>query len=122
MQQCPQCGSNQNCRAGYRKLADGSKKPRFLCQKCFHRFSEKQSSNRLSDNKRISVETFPEAVWNENILLPEVSKMKKTELLREGDLQFDDTRVELIKFALYLKKQGRTEATAFGQQKILKIL
>ena len=122
MLKCPTCGSDQNFRAGYRKLVNGDKKQRFLCRKCEHRFSEKQYTNTLSNKKRGSVEPFPEDIWNENILLPEACKMKNLELHREGDLQFGDTRVELIQFALYLKKQGRTEDTAIGQSKILRIL
>lgn len=109
-------------RDGFRYLPDGTSKQRYLCKKCFHRFSEKQSSNSLFDIGKNSVEPFPVENWNENMLLPEVGKMKKIELLREGDLQFADTRAELIQFAIHLKKQGLKENTAFGQSKILRIL
>jgi integrase len=68
------------------------------------------------------MEPFPEVTWNENMLLPEVAKMKKVELLREGDLQFADTRAELIQFAIYLRKRGLKENTATGQSKLLRIL
>lgn len=45
-----------------------------------------------------------------------------TEIKTVGDLQFADTRAELIQFAIHLQKQGLTEGTATGQSKILRIL
>jgi hypothetical protein len=122
MPTCPQCNSQKIWKAGLRFLRDGTQIQRLLCRQCDYRFTEKQSSNTLFDKRKISVEPFPEISWNENMLLPEVGKMKKIELLREGDLQFADTRAELIRFAIHLRKRGLKESTAFGQSKLLRIL
>jgi len=67
------------------------------------------------------MDTFP-SIGNENMLLSEVAKMTKTELLREGDLQSADARAELIQFAVWLRSQGRAEDTAYRQSRILRIL
>ena len=122
MPSCPQCNSEMNWRDGFKNLSDGRRIQRFLCRDCSYRFIEKQSSNTMFDRNRNSMTSFPGKNWNEKMLLPEVGKMEKIEQLSEGDLQFDDTRIELIKLAIYLQKNGRTEGTASGQSKILGIL
>ena len=119
---CPQCNSQKTWKDGLRFLRDNTQVQRFFCRECGHRFGEKQSSNTKFDKKEISMEPFPEDDWNENMLLPEVDRMKKIELLREGDLQFADTRAELIRFAIHLRKRGLKENTAAGQSKLLRIL
>ncbi len=118
---CPECGSDQSYNAGFRYLRNGLAVQRYKCRKCERRFTEKKTSNTLFYKKINSVDPFP-IKGNENMLLSEVAKMTKTELLREGDLQNVDTRAQLIQFAVWLRSQGRAEETAYRQSRILKIL
>lgn len=122
MPSCPQCNSEKTWKDGFKKLRHDKKIQRFLCRNCGYRFCAIKSSNILFDKRGNSMVLFPGKSWNGNMLLPEVGKMEKTESLREGDLQFDDTKGELIRFAIHLKKLGRADTTAAGQSKLLRIL
>jgi integrase len=118
---CPKCASEILFKDGLRYLQDGAVQ-RWLCRTCGFRFSFSNNPNKLClTKKRNSMDPFP-STGNENMLLSEVAKMTKTELLREGDLQSADTRAELIQFAVWLRSQGRAEDTAFRQSRILRIL
>lgn len=109
--QCPECGSTIFWKDGLKNLKDGTKIQRFLCRKCYYRFSEKQPSNTLSDKRRISMEPFPDNNWNEN-MLPQVLNMEKTTMEKHQgrDLQQSITG-KIIDYLWYLEKKGRAKLT-----------
>jgi predicted Zn-ribbon and HTH transcriptional regulator len=41
---CPECGSSEIDKAGFRYLAENSPVQRYLCKKCGYRFSQRENS------------------------------------------------------------------------------
>jgi site-specific recombinase XerD len=113
---CPECSSKRLYKDGFRQLRDGSSIQRWLCRECGFRFSNSDSRNntyrKCLTNRDHQICVFKEA---KNLA-------STTENKTVGDLQFADTRAELIQFAIHLRKQGRQESTAVGQSKLLRII
>lgn len=51
---CPQCDSDKSFKDGLRKLSNGSKKQRYICRACGHRYSKPSSLNAAIDNSKSS--------------------------------------------------------------------
>jgi integrase len=114
MLKCPKCGSSDKNKCGFRYTHEGQRQ-RYICKSCGHRFS------RPGNKPLILCQT------NTTYQICDIQKDAKnlastTETKTVGDLQFADTRAELIQFAIHLRKQGLKENTATGQSKLLRIL
>jgi integrase len=119
---CHECGSIRVFRDGWRHAADGEPIQRFLCRECGYRFSRrKQHSNSLSDKNGNSIYALPDRAMKN--MLSQVSCMtERTEQHQGRNLRIADAKAELIQFAVWLTNRGRTEETAAGQSKLLRIL
>jgi integrase len=108
---CPQCGSTEFWKAGFRENG----KQRYLCRACGYRFSEPGNNAFIN---------CPTTIHHQICTIKQVKNLAShTETKTVGDnLQFADTRAELIQFAIHLQKRGLKENTAFGQSKLLRIL
>jgi len=98
---CPECGSKLLYRDGIRYLADGSQTQRWLCRSCGYRFSERQNSNSLSDNrnKRQICAILQEA---KNLTSATETKTVAGEIGK----QQQDVKGLIVRFMAYLEKEG----------------
>jgi len=117
MVSCPECGSKLLYRDGIRYLADGSQTQRWLCRSCGYRFSERQNSNSLSDNrnKRQICAILQEA---KNLTSATETKTVAGEIGK----QQQDVKGKLLEFAWWLKKKGRADKTIENYTKMLNLL
>jgi hypothetical protein len=97
---CPECGSDQFCRSGFRPTNEG-KKQRYRCKSCRFRFS-------MPGNN-----AFKNCPTNRErqlcVILKDAKKLTSTtEIKTVGDLQNESN---ILSYLLYLKKKGRSEQT-----------
>jgi integrase len=95
---CPQCGSNRLYRDGQRYLSDGQPIQRWLCRRCYYRFS---ISNFKDEKTRIIHQ------------LGALARVKKLDSATElktvaGDKKVDKESAKgiLLQYALFLQKEG----------------
>ena len=102
---CPNCGSSDFWKDGLRYLPDGDSVQRFLCKKCGFRFSERQNSNSLSDNrgKRRICAILQEA--------KNLTTTAETKAVGESPKQQQDAKGLILEYAWLLKKRGLAEKT-----------
>lgn len=97
MSSCPQCGSSEIVKDGWRK--DSGKAQRFLCKGCDYRFSEGHSNSKPILN----------IVENSRLCTVEVKKMAATITSKvAGERKLDNAAAKglLLQFSVYLQKQG----------------
>ncbi|MBN1357607.1 tyrosine-type recombinase/integrase [Candidatus Bathyarchaeota archaeon] len=101
---CPECGSSQIDKAGFRYLADDTPVQRFICKKCGHRFSEK-SYNLSETNRGISQ-------------LCAILEAKKLDSATELKTVAGE-KGQLVEYAWKLKKRGLNDRTIKGRMYLL---
>ena len=127
---CPQCKSNKVWRDGSRYFFD-ERIQRWICRDCGLRFSDQ---NDLQKAKK-TIETV-ETVETESLKTPEgivatrqicvtetknlVAEQQQIEVLPRSET--GEFKQKILEYALWLKGNGRSEATIFGRVKLLRRL
>jgi integrase len=115
---CPSCGSERFHRDGLRYLKDGSSTQRWLCRVCGIRFCEQKAKAIFRDDNSDSIESSPNS--EEDTLLQTVQN-EKTGNISTQPLMATSTG-KILEYALWLKSNGRSEATIIGRVKLLRRL
>ena len=116
---CPQCGSSQLFKNGWRKLSTGEKVQTYICRQCGYRFTDptlpkKNSERRLSSHVGIYVGSqLCAKLEAKNLATAETTKTA-------GDIQ--DVKGKILQYGWWLKKDGKSDSTIESRVKLLQVL
>ena len=121
---CPECGSTRTWRSGFRRLADGSKVQVYQCGECYHRFTDPNSKRRASIggrgqalnssngfSKNRDEDPGKAGSGSETGVVSLMEKPPESVKRPAGGTEKGENQQLLLNFALWLKKQGRSDST-----------
>lgn len=125
---CPECGSLSLFKDGKRKLKDGSKKQRYLCQKCEYRFTEgaKYQSSYV-DTKSLNYQELT-TVDNRLCAKKEAKKLVENATVEtavageEKTKQAQEARGKILELCVHMKRQNYSDETIRLNRTALKVL
>lgn len=129
---CPQCKSKKVWRAAHRYSVYGDKIQRWLCRDCGLRFSDPNDVKKSWSNQEKTARTqlsndikmAPDIVTSSQICVTEtknlVAEQQTNEVLQRNES--GDFKQKIFEYALWLKNNGKREATITGRVKLLRRL
>ena len=129
---CPQCGGSKVWRDAKRYTPLGFEIQRWSCRHCGLRFSDpndlqkaKKAAETVETVDTRSLKRAEDIVNTSQICVTETKNLEaepQTEVLRRNENEAGDFKQKILEYAIWLKSNGRSEATIFGRVKLLRRL
>lgn len=133
---CPQCKSKRVWKDAKRQNSFGYEIQRWYCRDCARRFSDPTDLERAKkafENLKVvetvdtkSLKSKDPIVSTSQICVKETKNLdaepQTNEVLRRNENEAGDFKQKILEYALWLKHNGKSEATIFGRVKLLRRL
>jgi integrase len=133
---CPQCKSKRVWKDAKRQNSFGSEIQRWYCRDCARRFSDptdlERAKKEFENLKAVetvdtkSLKSKDPIVSTSQICVKETKNLdaepQTNEVLRRNENEAGDFKQKILEYALWLKRNGKSEATIFGRVKLLRRL
>jgi integrase/ribosomal protein L37AE/L43A len=127
---CPHCHSKKVWRDAFRYSVNGDKIQRWLCRDCGLRFSDpndvqksREAVESVETIETKSLKSRSDKVFTRQICVTETKNLvaeQQIEVLRRNET--GEFKQKILEYALWLKNNGKSEATIFGRVKLLRRL